>query len=94
MIYELLQSSIGISDILSMASNIVAPLVGALAAVIVWLHRRVRELEKEQHTQGSSLYGTDSDSLNEGVIAEVQSVKDEMITIRDRIDELTDDSDD
>jgi hypothetical protein len=93
MIYGLLQSSVGISDILSIASNIVAPLVGALAAVIVWLHRRVRELEREQHTQGSSLYGTDSDSLNDGVIAEVQLMREELSEMQERLEELYDSDD-
>jgi hypothetical protein len=93
MIYGLLQSSVGISDILSIASNIVAPLVGALAAVIVWLHRRVRELEREQHTQGSSLYGTDSDSLNDGVITEVQLMREELSEMQERLEELYDSDD-
>lgn len=90
----IIQSSIGISEILSIASNILAPLIGALAAVVVWLHRRITRLEQQQKTQQQSLYGSESDALNQGVIEEVRDMKLDIEQVKLAVEEIRDKFDD
>jgi len=75
-------------DILSIASALVAPLIGSLSAVIVWLHKRLEKLEEAQSVQRISLYGAENDDLNEGLTTEVKEVQLKLEELRLHLDEL------
>ncbi len=82
----ILQTSV--IDILSTASALVAPLIGSLFAVIVWLHKRLEKLEEAQSVQRISLYGAENDDLNEGLTAEVKDIQTRLAELQLHLDEL------
>jgi hypothetical protein len=67
---------------------LVAPLIGSLSAVIVWLHKRLEKLEEAQSVQRISLYGAENDDLNEGLTTEVKEVQLKLEELRLHLDEL------
>lgn len=77
-------------EILDVLTNIVAPLVGALIAVIIWLHRRVSSLEEAKSQQEASLYGIQGDTLSKGVTAELRQLRNELEDFRNNFDERLD----
>lgn len=77
-------------DILSLVSALVAPLIGSLAAVIVWIHKRLEKLEEAQSVQRISLYGAEKDKLSEGLTGEVKEVQLKLEELRLHLDELED----
>lgn len=83
-----LQSGIDWANILSILSNLLAPFIGAIAALILWIHRRINRLEEQQEIHKNSLYGSESDALNEGVIFEVKELKIDIEELSLRIDEV------
>lgn len=80
----------GILEPLNALSNILAPVVGALATVIVWLHRRVANLEKAQKRHHRTLYGRDEDYLSDGVTKEIYALSEETTDFREELRERFD----
>lgn len=85
----LLESSVSAGtaiDFLDTASAIVAPLLGALATVIIWLHRRIKELEEQKERQHASLYGIQGDTLAKGVTDELRQLREEIHGFQESMD--------
>lgn len=94
---EALAASPWVVDLLGLLSDIVAPVVTALIGFVVWMHKRVAELEESEVRHDNSLYGTESDQLQKGVIREVKKVdgrveetERRLDRIEDKLDELDD----
>ena len=83
-------AAITLWEILDVLTNIVAPLVGALIAVIIWLHRRVSSLEEAKSQQEASLYGIQGDTLSKGVTAELRQLRVELEDFREDFDKRLD----
>ncbi len=81
-------STVGIWETLNLLSNVVAPIVGALITVMIWFHRRVNVIEESQNELDSSLFGSERDALNEGVIIEVRKMRKEVQELQESIDEI------
>ena len=86
-------STVGIWETLNLMSNVVAPVVGALNTVMIWFHRLVNEIENSQNELDSSLFGSERDALNEGVIIEVRKMRKEVQELQESIDEIKERSD-
>ena len=83
-------ASITVWEILDVLANILAPLIGALIAVIVWLHRRVSQLEEAQMQHKTSLYGLNDDKLASGVTEEMQQLRKDFEEFKQSFDERFD----
>ena len=83
-------ASITVWEILDILANILAPLIGALIAIIVWLHRRITRLEEAQTQHEASLYGLNNDQLASGVTKEIQKLKEYFNELEERFDERID----
>jgi len=81
-------AGVTIWEALGLLSNIIAPLVGALVAVIIWLHKRLNELEDAQDDVENSVFGSDRDALNEGVLIQVRNLNGRLDEIRQKISEI------
>lgn len=86
----LIFGGIGISDILSIVSVIIAPIIGSLITLMVWLHRRIQRLERQQRRQNDSLYGREADVLSVGVIKNVQELTDRVDELEDSVEDQSD----
>ena len=88
-------ASLTVWEILDVLANILAPAIGALIAIIVWLHRRIKRLEEAQTQHEVSLYGVNNDQLASGVTTEIQQMREEFEQLKDsfneRMDELEED---
>lgn len=84
--------STGIWQSLDVISNILAPIIGAITTVVVWIHKRVSKLEEKQLDHEATLYGRENDYLSDGVTKEIYKVSGEMEEfreeLRDRFDRL------
>lgn len=87
-ILPLQESSTGLWDVLNFLSQIVPPIIGAIITVIIWLHRRLRELEHRQKTIEKSVFGSDKDALNKGAIAEIKQVSEQVEQVQKTMDEI------
>jgi len=81
-------ATIGVWETLGILSHIIPPVVGALLTVIVWLHRRLAQIEKDQDELDKSVFGNEKDALNEGVILEVRRMNKRLENLQDSIDEI------
>lgn len=81
-------ASVGLWETLSLLSNVIAPVVGAMIAVIVWLHKRINDLEDEQKDLDRSVFGNDRDELNEGVIKEVRNINEKLDRLQESVDRI------
>lgn len=77
-------------ELTSLLSDIFAPLVTAVIGLIVWLHRRVTLLEESKIRHTNSLYGTESDQLQRGVIREVKKVDGRIEKQQERLRQIED----
>jgi hypothetical protein len=87
-ILPLQESSTGLWDVLNFLSQIVPPIIGAIITVIIWLHRRLKELEHRQKTIEKSVFGSDKDALNKGAIAEIKQVSEQVEQVQETMDEM------
>jgi hypothetical protein len=87
-ILPLQQSSTGLWDVLNFLSQIVPPILGAIITVIIWLHRRLKEIEQRQNNIEKSVFGSDRDALNEGAIAEIKQVSEQVEQVQETIEEM------
>ncbi|AGM11367.1 hypothetical protein M199_gp037 [Halogranum tailed virus 1] len=81
-------AAVGVWEALGLLSNVIAPIVGALIAVIVWIHKRLNDLEEAQDDLDRSVFGNEKDALNEGVLIEVRNVNRRLDTLQESIDEI------
>jgi len=81
-------SAVTVWEALSLLSNVVAPVVGAVIAVIIWLHKRINELENGQSNVESSVFGSKNDALNNGVLRAVHNLDDRLDGIQESIDNI------
>jgi len=87
-ILPLQENSTGLWDVLNFLSQIVPPIIGAIITVIIWLHRRLKELEHRQKTIEKSVFGSDKDALNKGAIAEIKQVSEQVEQVQETMDEM------
>jgi len=87
-ILPLQESSTGLWDVLNFLSQIVPPIIGAIITVIIWLHRRLKELEHRQKTIEKSVFGSDKDALNKGAIVEIKQVSEQVEQVQETMDEM------
>jgi len=87
-ILPLQANSTGLWDVLNFLSQIVPPIIGAIITVIIWLHRRLKELEHRQKTIEKSVFGSDKDALNKGAIAEIKQVSEQVEQVQETMDEM------
>lgn len=80
--------AVGVWEALGLLSNIIAPLIGAITGIIVWFHRRINSLEESQDDLEKSVFGSDRDALNEGVLLEVRNVNQRLSEIQETVEEL------
>lgn len=80
--------SVGVWEALGLISNIIAPVIGAITGIIVWFHRRLNSLEDGQADLEKSVFGSDRDALNEGVLLEVRNVNQRLSEIQESVEEL------
>lgn len=78
--------SVGLWEALSALSNIIAPILGAIVAFVIWLHKRIEALEDQASQQRRSLYGNEDDGMQRGIINEVINIKDSVDNIKDQVD--------
>lgn len=81
-------ATVGVWETLGILSHIIPPVVGALLTVIVWLHRRLAQIEQDQNELDKSVFGNDRDALNEGVILEVRRMNDRLSELQSAIEEI------
>lgn len=81
-------ATVGAWEALGLLSNLIVPLVGALVAVVLWIHRRLNVIEEEQSDVDRSLFGNERDHLNEGVLVEVRNINRRLERLQQDIDEL------
>lgn len=81
-------ATIGVWETLGILSHVIPPVVGALLTVIVWLHRRLAQIEQDQNELDKSVFGNDRDALNEGVILEVRRMNDRLDELQSAIEEI------
>lgn len=81
-------ATVGVWETLGILSHIIPPVVGALLTVIVWLHRRLAQIEQDQNELDKSVFGNDRDALNEGVILEVRRMNDRLDELQSAIEEI------
>ena len=81
-------AAIGVWEALGLLSNVIAPIVGALIAVIVWIHKRLNSLEESQDSLDSSVFGNERDALNEGVLIEVRNINRRLDNLQEGLNEL------
>lgn len=79
--------AVGLWEALSALSNIIAPILGAIVAFVIWLHKRIERLEDESNQQRRSLYGNEDDAMQSGIIKEVLSIKESVDTIKNTVDD-------
>lgn len=82
------QDGTGLWNVLNFLSQIVPPIVGALITVIIWLHRRLKEIERRQTSIEKSVFGSEKDALNEGAIAEIKQVSEQVEQVQQTMDEM------
>jgi len=87
-ILPLQQDGTGLWNVLNFLSQIIPPIVGALITVIIWLHRRLKEIEKRQTSIEKSVFGSDRDALNEGAIAEIKQVSEQVEQVQETMDQM------
>lgn len=88
LILPLQESTTGLWDVLNFLSQIVPPIIGAIITVIIWLHRRLKEIEQRQTSIEKSVFGSDRDALNEGAIAEIKQVSEQVEQVQETIEEM------
>lgn len=88
LILPLQENSTGLWDVLNFLSQIVPPIIGAIITVIIWLHRRLKEIEQRQTSIEKSVFGSDRDALNEGAIAEIKQVSEQVEQVQETIEEM------
>lgn len=81
-------ATVGVWETLGILSHIIPPVVGALLTVIVWLHRRLAQIEQDQNELDKSVFGNDRDALNEGVILEVRRMNGRLDELQSAIEEI------
>lgn len=81
-------ATVGVWETLGILSHVIPPVVGALLTVIVWLHRRLAQIEQDQNELDKSVFGNDRDALNEGVILEVRRMNDRLSELQSAIEEI------
>jgi len=81
-------ATIGVWETLGILSHVIPPVVGALLTVIVWLHRRLAQIEQDQNELDKSVFGSERDALNEGVILEVRRMNDRLDELQSAIEEI------
>lgn len=81
-------ATVGVWETLGILSHVIPPVVGALLTVIVWLHRRLAQIEQDQNELDKSVFGNDRDALNEGVILEVRRMNDRLDELQSAIEEI------
>lgn len=84
---QLQTEATGLTELLSILSDIVAPLLSAVIAILVWLHKRIKRLERGQAQLNTSMYGEEKDSLNEGVTKTLQDLRDAVEKMNRKIEE-------
>jgi hypothetical protein len=82
--------SVGIWEALGILSHAVAPAIGGMAAVVIWLHRRLNHLERSNEDLDTSVFGNDRDALNEGVLNEVRHINSRIDDVQNSIESLAD----
>lgn len=87
-ILPLQENITGLWDVLNFLSQIVPPILGAIITVIIWLHRRLKEIEQRQTSIEKSVFGSDRDALNEGAIAEIKQVSEQVEQVQETIEEM------
>lgn len=81
-------SNVSIWEALGALSNIVAPLLGALIAMMVWIHGRLNDLEEKQKELGTSVFGSEKDALNEGALIHVKALDDRLDKIQQTVNKI------
>jgi membrane-bound ClpP family serine protease len=80
--------SISVWESLAILSHILPPIVGAVLTIILWIHRRLSYIEKEQEQLGKSVFGNERDALNEGVIREVREMSEQLEEMQTCIEQI------
>jgi hypothetical protein len=81
-------ATISVWETLGILSHVIPPVVGALLTIIVWLHRRLAQIEQDQNELDKSVFGNDKDALNEGVILEVRRMNDRLDELQSCVEEI------
>lgn len=68
-------------------AKLMAPVLTASIALLVWMHRRISAIEDSQQEQEATLYGINGDTLAKGTTTEIRQLREE---IRDMNDSLED----
>jgi len=71
-------------------SHAVAPAIGGVVAIVIWLHRRLNQLEQSNEDLDTSVFGNDRDALNEGVLNEVRNINARLDDVHSSIESLAD----
>lgn len=79
---------VSIFDALNVISQVVAPVVGALIAAVIWIHNRLTTLEEGQRSLDSSVFGQKRNDLSNGVTGEVNDLGGEIHRLSKEIEEL------
>jgi len=83
-------SSISAWEALGILSHAVAPAIGGVVAIVIWLHRRLNQLEQSNEDLDTSVFGNDRDALNEGVLNEVRNINARLDDVHSSIESLAD----
>lgn len=80
--------NVGFWDVLGALSNVLAPVVGAIASVVVWIHRRLTDLEEQQDELENSMFGGERNVLNQGVLIEVRNINHQLEEIQETLERV------
>lgn len=75
-------------EALGVISNLIVPIVGAIITVVIWLHRRLEQIEEDTQEVSSSVFGSEKDALNQGVLRSVQDLKERVDRMRNSVDRI------
>jgi len=67
------------------------PIVGGIATVVIWLHKRIKSLEqKDSERQGAGqLFGDNDSPLSIGLAKEMKDVKEEQSKLREDVERMS-----
>ena len=76
------------ADIIGIAADYILFIAAGLISLIVWFHKRLSEIEKNNTEKSASLYGAEKDKLNKGIIHEVDTLREEITKHSEKIEEI------
>jgi len=81
------QSSISWQTIQTVAT-VAGPIIGLLISFLLWIHKRIESLEDKSVTTRSALFGNEENELQEGISAEISTLKAEIQELDRRISKI------